>query len=83
MLPSCFTGRGPELAVFRKTAGRSRVIRVFHVAVNDRDSPNSFRRNGLSGAQQGTVLRGLSQAWTPVALAAVTSQPPEDKRQPG
>lgn len=67
VLPSCFTGRGPELAVFRETAGRSRVILAFHVAVNDRVSPNPFHRNGLSGARQRTVLRSLSQAWTPVA----------------
>ncbi len=55
VLPSCCTGQGPELAVFRETAGRSRVFRVFHAAAKRRDSPNSFHRSNPPATAQGDV----------------------------
>ncbi len=55
MLPSCCTGPGPELAVFRETAGRARVFRVFHAAFYRRDSLNSFHLGKPPATAQGSV----------------------------
>ena len=41
--------------VFRETAGRSRVVRVFHAAVPRRDSPNSFHRRKSPAIEQGIL----------------------------
>jgi len=55
VLPSCCTDQGSALAVFRETAGRSRVVRFFHAAVPHRDSPNSFHRSKSPAIEQGSL----------------------------
>ena len=62
VLPSCCTGRGPALAVFRETAGRSRVFRNFHAALRRRDPLNSFRRGKMPATNQGSVPSFACQA---------------------
>lgn len=62
VLPSCCAGQGLALAVFRETAGRSRVFRVFRAVARCRDSPNSFRRNGLLAIENGSTSFGARQA---------------------
>ena len=42
VLPSCCTGQGPELAVFRETARRSRVFQFFMRRINAARCPTPF-----------------------------------------
>ena len=81
VLPSCCTGQGPALAVFRETAGRSRVFRVFHAAVQRRDSLNSFHRRQPPVAWQNIESRIERQpAGLGLSGAGSASQPSNPRR---